>query len=128
MQEYFCSFDLGVEGSYYAKYLDRMRVKGQIGIVPWESSFKVHTAWDLGTRDSSVIIFFQTIGQTVRIIDYYEKNKEKLLLRKRQWRLTHRHEDREIAERRRARKHNTQIEVLDRGIIFLKNLKYFLVS
>lgn len=77
-QEYYTSFDMGVEGSYYAKYLDRMRVKGQIGIVPWESSFKVHTAWDLGTRDSTVIIFFQTIGQTIRIIDYYEKNKEGL--------------------------------------------------
>jgi len=77
-QEYYTSFEMGVEGAYYAKYLDRMRVKGQIGTVPWESGFKVHTAWDLGVRDSTAIIFFQTIGQTVRIIDYYEKNKEGL--------------------------------------------------
>lgn len=77
-QEYYTSFEMGVEGAYYAKYLDRMRVKGQIGVVPWESGFKVHTAWDLGVRDSTAIIFFQTIGQTVRIIDYYEKNKEGL--------------------------------------------------
>lgn len=77
-QEYYCSFDMGVEGSYYAKYLDRMRVKGQIGMVPWESSFKVHTAWDLGVADSTCIIWFQIIGQTVRIIDCYEKNKEGL--------------------------------------------------
>ena len=46
-QEYYTSFEMGVEGSYYAKYLDRMRIKGQIGQVPWESGFKVHTAWDL---------------------------------------------------------------------------------
>lgn len=78
MQEYYCSFDLGVEGSYYGKYLDRMRVKGQIGQVPWESGFKVHTAWDLGVRDSTTIIFFQVIGQTIRIIDCYENNKEGL--------------------------------------------------
>ena len=77
-QEYYTSFEMGVEGAYYTKYLDRMRIKAQIGNVPWESAFKVHTAWDLGVRDSTVIIFFQTIGQTVRIIDYYEKNKEGL--------------------------------------------------
>lgn len=77
-QEYYCSFEMGVEGSFYGKYLDQMRIKGQIGQVPWESAFKVNTAWDLGVRDSTAIIFFQMIGQTVRIIDYYEKNKEGL--------------------------------------------------
>ena len=75
MQEYYTSFDMGIEGSYYAKYLDRMRVKGQIGLVPWEPGFKVHTAWDIGVRDSTCVIFFQTIGQTVRIIDCYENSK-----------------------------------------------------
>lgn len=74
-QEYYTSFDMGVEGSYYSKYLDRMRLKGQIGQVPWEANFKVHTAWDLGVRDSTTIIFFQTVGQTVRLIDCYENSK-----------------------------------------------------
>ena len=74
-QEYYTSFTMGVEGSYYAKYLDRMRVKNQIGSVPYEIGFKVHTAWDIGIRDSTTIIFFQTIGQTVRIIDCYENSK-----------------------------------------------------
>jgi len=78
MQEYYTSFDMGVEGAYYAKYIDRMRVKGQIGQVPYEHGFKVNTAWDLGVRDSTTIIFFQVIGQSVRIIDCYEKNKEGL--------------------------------------------------
>lgn len=77
-QEYFCSFDSGIEGSYYAKYLDRMRVKGQIGIVPWEAGFKVHLAIDIGVRDTTTIIWFQTIGQTVRIIDCYENSKQGL--------------------------------------------------
>jgi phage terminase large subunit len=77
-QEYYTSFTMGVEGAYYAKYLDQMRIKGQIGIVPWEPSFKVHTAWDLGIRDSTTIIWFQTIGQTVKIIDCYENSKEGL--------------------------------------------------
>lgn len=77
-QEYYVSFDAGVEGSFYCKYIDKMRLNNQIAVVPWEAGFKVHTAWDIGVRDSTAIIFFQTIGQTVRIIDYYEKNKEGL--------------------------------------------------
>lgn len=78
MQEYFCSFDIGIEGAYYAKYIDKMRVNHQIGDVPWEPGFKVDTAWDIGVRDSTAIIFFQKIGQTIRIIDCYEKSKEGL--------------------------------------------------
>lgn len=74
-QEYFCSFDLGIEGSYYSKYIDKMRLDSRIGNVPHEVGFKVHTAWDLGMRDSTTIIFFQTIGTTVRIIDCYENSK-----------------------------------------------------
>lgn len=78
MQEYYTSFDMGVEGAYYAKYLDKMRLNGQIGDVPWEPAFKVHTAWDLGVRDATTIIFFQVVGLTIRIIDCYEKTKEGL--------------------------------------------------
>jgi phage terminase large subunit len=77
-QEYYTSFDMGVEGAYYAKYMDKMRVDGRIGDVPWEPGFKVNTAWDLGVRDSTTIIFFQSIGTTIRIIDCYENSKEGL--------------------------------------------------
>jgi hypothetical protein len=74
-QEYWTSFDMGIEGSYYAKYIDRMKVKGQIGNVPWENGFKVNTTWDLGVRDSTTIIFWQQIGPTIRIVDSYENSK-----------------------------------------------------
>lgn len=77
-QEYYCSFSAGVEGSYYAKYLDKIRLNNQITIVPWESSFPVNTAWDIGVRDKTTIVFFQSIGQSVRIIDYYENSKHGL--------------------------------------------------
>lgn len=77
-QEYYTSFTMGVEGAYYAKYIDRCRLDGRVGDVPWEASFAVHTAWDLGVRDATSIIFFQCIGQTVRIIDCYENSKEGL--------------------------------------------------
>ena len=77
-QEYFTSFEMGVEGSYYGKYIDSAKREGRVGVVPWEGAFKVHTAWDIGVRDSTTIIFFQTIGQTIRIIDCYENSKEGL--------------------------------------------------
>lgn len=77
-QEYYVSFDAGVEGAYYAKYLDRLKLLNQITLVPWEPAFPVHTAWDIGVRDSTAIIFFQQIGGAVRVIDCYEKTKEGL--------------------------------------------------
>lgn len=74
-QEYYTSFEMGVEGAYFTRYIDRARREQRIGDVPWENGFKVHTAWDIGVRDSTTIIFFQVIGQTVRIIDCYENSK-----------------------------------------------------
>jgi len=72
-QEYFCSFDKGQEGAVYGKYIDRMRLDGKLTLVPWESNFPVNTAWDIGIRDATTIIFFQVIGTSIRIIDYYEQ-------------------------------------------------------
>lgn len=77
-QEYYTSFTMGIEGAYYAKYIDKMRLDHRIGDVPWEIAFKVNTAWDIGVRDSTSIIFFQCVGTTVRIIDAYENSKEGL--------------------------------------------------
>lgn len=77
-QEYFTSFEMGVEGAYYAKYIDSLRVQSRIGQVPWEAGFPVSTSWDLGMRDATTIIFFQTIGQTIRLIDCYENSKQGL--------------------------------------------------
>lgn len=77
-QEYYCSFDMGVENSYYAKYLDRLLLSNQIGDVVWEPSHPVYTAWDIGVRDNTSIVWFQIVGQTIRVIECYEKNKEGL--------------------------------------------------
>jgi|GEM_PF-204589 len=75
-QEYYTSFDLGIEGGYYTKYMDKLHLKEQISSVPWQSQYSVHTAWDLGVRDSNAIVFFQKVGQAIHIIDYYENTDE----------------------------------------------------
>lgn len=77
-QEFYCSFTLGVEGSYYAKYMQDARDEGRIGFVPWDRHNRVHTAWDIGYGDSCAIIFFQTIGNEIHVIDYEESQGEGL--------------------------------------------------
>jgi len=78
LQEYWTSFDMGVEGAFYTKYMDKARLDGRISNILWEPDLKVHTAWDIGVRDSTAIIFFQIANNVIRIIDCYEKSKEGL--------------------------------------------------
>ena len=46
--------------------------------IPWEPKIDVQTAWDLGIDDATAIVFYQTVGNEIRIIDYYEANGEGL--------------------------------------------------
>jgi hypothetical protein len=71
-QEFECSFAAGVPGAYYAPLLELAEQDGRIGRVPWEPRLPVTTAWDLGIGDATAIWFAQTLGQEIRIIDYYE--------------------------------------------------------
>lgn len=77
-QEFYCSFTLGVEGSYYAKYMQEARDEGRVGNIPWDTQKQVNTAWDIGYGDSCAIIFYQIVGQEIHIIDYYENQGEGL--------------------------------------------------
>lgn len=77
-QEFYCSFTLGVEGSYYAKYLQECRDENRISNVPWAKQSRVNTAWDLGYGDSCAIIFYQCIGNEIHVIDYHEGHGEGL--------------------------------------------------
>lgn len=73
-QEYWSSFSLGIAGTYYGSYMDKMRLEERITTVPWEPDFKVHCAFDLGVNNPTVIVFFQVIGNVIHIIDYYQNN------------------------------------------------------
>lgn len=77
-QEYFCSFDQGAEGAYYAKCLNRAELDNRVTNVPYEHLVKVDTSWDLGVGDESVILFSQVIGQEIHIIDMYRNQGEGL--------------------------------------------------
>lgn len=75
-QEYYCSFNRGVEGSYYGKLIENARNEHRICSIPYDTRSPVHTAWDIGFGDSTAITFWQEVGGEVRIIDFYENNGE----------------------------------------------------
>lgn len=77
-QEYYCSFDVPVQGAYYGQQLVDAEKDNRITRVPYDPSLPVHTAWDLGIGDSNAIWFLQTVGQEIRVIDYYETNGESM--------------------------------------------------
>lgn len=76
LQEYECSFERGIQGSYYGTYIDSLKLKGQICPVAWEPGLLVHTVWDIGVHDATTIIFYQQVGDgtVIRIIDCYSNN------------------------------------------------------
>jgi hypothetical protein len=73
-QEFECSFDAAVKGTYYAKLINELehKPKSQITSVPHDPALGVITAWDLGIGDSLVVWFAQRHFREIRIIDYLE--------------------------------------------------------
>lgn len=77
-QEYMCSFKSPVIGSYYGEAIRKAEKDGRITNVPVNEGTVVNTAWDLGIDDSTTIWFFQTVGQEIHLVDYYENSGEGL--------------------------------------------------
>lgn len=77
-QEYYCSFESGMQGSYYGRELDKADEQGRIGAVPYDPRLLVETWWDLGIGDSTAIWFTQTHLNQVRVFDYLEDEGEGL--------------------------------------------------
>lgn len=77
-QEFECSFSAAVQGAFYAKDLALAEQQRRIGRVPHAPELPVHTAWDLGIDDATAIWFWQSAGQEIRILGYYETSGEGL--------------------------------------------------
>jgi phage terminase large subunit len=73
-QEFECSFDAAVEGSYYGQILNELEDKNHMQEIPREELSRTFTAWDLGMGDSTSIWVAQLVGTEVRLIDYYENH------------------------------------------------------
>jgi phage terminase large subunit len=77
-QEYFVSFEAAIKWAYYADQIRIARSEGRFGALPLEPNIDVHTFWDLGMNDTTVIWFAQFIGKECRLIDHYEMSGEGL--------------------------------------------------
>lgn len=77
-QEYYCSFEAPVSGSYYGQWLDKAEAEKRITKVPYEPNLPVDTAWDLGIDDAMAIWFIQQVGKEIHLIDYLEDSGEGL--------------------------------------------------
>jgi hypothetical protein len=71
-QEFYCSFDCGVTGAYYGKYITEALNAGRVCSMPVDEQFPVFTFWDLGIGDSMSIWFAQFAGAEIHLVDYYE--------------------------------------------------------
>lgn len=77
-QEYYCSFEGYLVGSYYGKILQELQKDNRICRVQWEPDLRVDTWWDIGISDATAIWFTQTYRNECRVIDYYENSGEGL--------------------------------------------------
>jgi hypothetical protein len=71
-QEYECSFDAAVQGTYYGRLMVEAEAQGRICSVPYDRATLVWTSWDLGIGDKTAIWFCQVVGREIHLIDYYE--------------------------------------------------------
>lgn len=77
-QEFECSFNAAVEGSYYGKIINELEEKNQITTIPRETLSKTYCAWDLGMSDSTAIWVAQVVGKEIRLLDFYENHGQGL--------------------------------------------------
>jgi len=71
-QEFWCSFDAPLQGSFWGDQLIDAEKDGRITRVAHDEALPVHTWWDLGNSDATAIWFMQIASNELRFIDYEE--------------------------------------------------------
>lgn len=79
-QEYYCSYEAGLVGSYFGDQLQALQQDNpsRYTNVPWEAELPVITAWDLGIDDMTVIWFIQELNREIRFINCYANHSKGL--------------------------------------------------
>lgn len=70
------SFNTNTDGAVYGKWIAKMEREGRVKRGIYDPTLPVFTAWDLGFSDDTAVWWFQVAGNEVRLIDYYENNRE----------------------------------------------------
>lgn len=75
-REFYCDFEAyrykrADQGGTFVEQLRLAEEEGRIGYVPHDSAYQVHTYWDIGIVDYTVIWFVQEKKDSIDIIDFY---------------------------------------------------------
>jgi hypothetical protein len=73
-QEFECSFNAAVEGSYYGSLINDLEEKGRLCHIIRDDLCRTFTAWDLGVSDSTAIWVVQAVNQEYRVLDFVENH------------------------------------------------------
>jgi hypothetical protein len=68
-QEFECDWNAAVKGAYYGKLMAAAEREGRITRVPHDPALPVHTSWDLGMADLTVVWCWQVLGAEIRAIN-----------------------------------------------------------
>jgi hypothetical protein len=60
------------EGLEYGRQIVEARRHGRVCRVYYDANVPVHTAWDLGYKDSTAIWGYHIYGQEIHLLEYYE--------------------------------------------------------
>ena len=77
-QEYYCSFDVGAIGAYYAREVEQARQDWRITKLPFHPDTPVDLYFDLGVNDNFTISWKQNDWEFYNFINYYEENGKTL--------------------------------------------------
>ena len=67
-QEFYCSFNAAVTGSYYGSRMAAAEAEGRLSRYTYDERFPVYATMDLGWSDLTVIWLFQVIGNQVVLL------------------------------------------------------------
>lgn len=71
-QEYYCSFEVSLVGSFYGQFIDAAYKEDRVRKFEIVKNIPVFTYWDIGFRDQTAIWFMQVVEGQLRMIYYYE--------------------------------------------------------
>ena len=73
-QEFEVSFTANRSGAIYSKFIEKMEEEKRIGLYPYDVGFPVDVYFDLGISDKTCLLFTQTIGRGLFVIDCYDNS------------------------------------------------------
>lgn len=71
-QEFYCSFEAAIIGSYWGKELSAMEREGRLCRLEPIGNYPIDTAWDIGIDDPMAIWVFQRVPGAIHVLDYIE--------------------------------------------------------